>query len=215
MAEFRGEAIARSLQGLFPDVVALDSAAASRAIFVARPDLGRRLSEDSAFRAAAMGAASDGFDLVIIVSAGLSARAADEQAAPLLKELVPRLQQFGFRLAPLCLVPNGRVGLQDEIGSLLHARMALTLLGERPGLGVANSLGAYLIFGPRPGRTDADRNCVSNIRPAGLGWAMAAERIASLLDTARAKGVSGIAIKEDEAQALPAGTAGKLGQRLE
>src|SRR6185312_5806795 len=110
---------------------------------------------------------------------GLSARAAQAHAVPLLVRLVPRLRDAGWRLSPVIVAEQGRVALGDEIGAALEARLVLVLLGERPGLTAPDSLGGYLTWSPRPGRTDAERNCVSNIRPEGLGTAAAAERLAS------------------------------------
>jgi hypothetical protein len=106
----------------------------------------------------------------VLISDGLSALAAQRQAPPLLTELLPRLRAAGLTLAPLCVVRHARVALLDEVGAVLRARLALILLGERPGLGTPDSLGAYFEFAPQPGRTHADRNCVSNIRPGQPSW---------------------------------------------
>lgn len=184
------------LRAMGLEVLVLQSAAPDRATFIRRPDLGRRLADESAERLRAVGSGIIACDLAIVVSDGLSALAASRQGPGLLSHLIPRLLDQGFRLTPVCIVLQGRVGVQDEIGSLLHATMALTLLGERPGLGVADSLGAYFVFGPGPGRTDADRNCVSNIRAEGLGPAEAAERLVALLAEARSRRLSGTALKE-------------------
>ena len=121
-----------------------------------------------------------------------------EAIAPLLAALLPRLRAAGLALAPLCIVRHARVALQDEVGSLLRARLSLMLLGERPGLGTPDSLGAYFTFDPRPGRTDAERNCLSNIRPAGLPPAAAAEKLATLITTALRLGLTGTALKDDQ-----------------
>ena len=161
------------------------------------PDLGRRLSSASSSQLLTLNSQHHDHDLVVIVSDGLSALAASLQAPPLLAALLPRLRAAGLTLAPLCLVRHARVALQDELGSLLRARLSLMLLGERPGLGTPDSLGAYFTFAPRPGRTDADRNCLSNIRPAGLTPAAAAEKLAALISTALRLGLTGTALKDE------------------
>lgn len=184
----------------------LTSRASDRATFLKRPDLGRRLSQPSR-ETLEKAASPDGCDLVVVISDGLSAQAAVEQAPPLLGHLIPKLQ--GWSLAPLVIIPFGRVAIQDEIGQALGARLALMLLGERPGLGSADSLGAYVTYGPRLGRTDAERNCVSNIRPQGQTSDRAAEAIAYLLTHARTLGLSGVGLKDNRlASPYPAGPLG-------
>lgn len=175
----------------------LASAAPDLPAFLRRPDLGRRLDEPSRALLQAHAAAARPYDLAILLSNGLSARAVHENAAPLLLALVPRLLQHGWILAPLLLVRNARVALSDEAGHLLHARLALIHLGERPGLGGGDSLGAYFTWDPLPGRTDAERNCVSNIRQGGLSPAAAADKLAALLVRARELRLSGIALKDE------------------
>ncbi|MCX6955849.1 MAG: ethanolamine ammonia-lyase subunit EutC [Verrucomicrobia bacterium] len=194
-APFDAGALADTLSSLHPDPLVLHSAAPDRATYLQRPDLGRRLSDESAARISALTLALPP-DLVVLVSDGLSALAAQRQAAPLLGALLPHLRAAGFVLAPLCVVHHARVALMDEVGALLRARLALMLLGERPGLGTPDSLGAYLVFGPAASRTNADRNCVSNIRPAGLAPELAAEKLFALLTAASTLKLSGIALKE-------------------
>lgn len=191
-APFDAEALAAALRPLHADVLTLTSAAPDRATYLQRPDLGRRLSAESAAQLSPVPA-----DLVILVSDGLSALAAQRQAPPLLAALLPKLRAAHWQLGPLCVVRHARVALQDEVGGLLHARLTLMLLGERPGLGTADSLGAYLTFDPHPGRTDAERNCVSNIRPGGLAPAAAAEKLFALLTAAHRLQLSGTGLKED------------------
>jgi ethanolamine ammonia-lyase small subunit len=135
--------------------------------------------------------------LVILVSDGLSALAAERQSRPLLAVLLPKLLAAGWRVAPLFIIPNARVALQDEIGGRLNATMSLMLLGERPGLSSTDSLGAYFTFGPAPGKTDAQRNCVSNIRPESLKPEAAAEKLFHLLTQSRRRQLSGVALKDD------------------
>ncbi|WP_035607251.1 ethanolamine ammonia-lyase subunit EutC [Haloferula sp. BvORR071] len=209
---FDAAAMAVELEALGQPVLLASSQATDRATYLQRPDLGRQLSEES--RATLGGVRSDqGYDLAIILSDGLSAEAAHRQGPPLLRALLPLLA--GWRLAPLIIAPFARVALQDEIGEALGARAALILLGERPGLGSADSLGAYLVHSPRAGNTDAERNCVSNIRPAGLPAEAAAPRIAWLLGEARRLGFSGVDLKDHSASAsTPILDTTSLGDRL-
>ena len=169
------------------------SQALDRPTYLQRPDLGRQLSPEANERLIARRTA-DGFDFVVILADGLSASAAHLQGPPLLAALLPLLDKW--TLAPLVIAPFARVALQDEIGHALGARAALILLGERPGLGSPDSLGAYLVHDPRPGNSDAQRNCVSNIRPAGLPPAAAAHRISWLLLESRRLGFSGVDLKD-------------------
>lgn len=178
-----------------------------RRAYLLRPDLGRRLDPASRETLAAF-AANPGHvspDLVIIISDGLAAQAAERHATATVQPLVGALRAAGWRLAPVVVVPLARVKLQDEIGAALGARFSLMLLGERPGLGTPDSLGAYFTAAPRPDRTDADRNCVSNIRPEGLPPEQAAAKLAWLLLESARTGRSGVTLKDDQPNpALPA-----------
>ncbi len=171
------------------------SRADSRATYLQRPDLGRRLAEADAARLAADAATAGEHDLAIVVGDGLAAPAAQNHALPLLAALLPRLA--GRRLAPLVIAEQARVALGDEIGAALRARLVLVLLGERPGLSAPDSLGAYLTYAPRVGRRDAERNCLSNIRPAGLPPAAAAGKLAWLVDQALSRQLTGIGLKDE------------------
>jgi ethanolamine ammonia-lyase small subunit len=167
--------------------------------YLQRPDLGSRL--DPASNDVLAGQAKEA-DLSIVISDGLSAIAARSHAANLLKELIPLLKVDGISLAPLVIAPLARVAVQDEVGHALGSRASLIVLGERPGLGCPDSLGAYLVFHPRPGNTNADRNCVSNIRPAGLPIPAAAATLRYLIGESIRRKISGIQLK-DERSALP------------
>lgn len=197
LAPFDPEALAAELRPLGAPVITLESAAHDRAEYLQRPDLGRRLSDASRERLAAL-AATPGPDLAILLSDGLST-AAMTQCRPVLAALLPALAADGWTLAPLLVVRHARVAIQDEAGALLGARLTVILLGERPGLGSPDSLGAYFTFAPVPGRTDAERNCISNIRPEGLPPADAARKLHALLTTSRRLGLSGVNLKDDTA----------------
>lgn len=196
-APFDEDALAADLEPLGFEILRLATDAGDRTEYLRRPDRGRRLNPASRETLRQFARAAAGFDLAVILSDGLSAPAVNAQAPALLRQLLPRLADDGWRIAPLVIVRHGRVAVSDEVGDLLGARLALILLGERPGLGTADSLGAYFVHNPRPGRTDADRNCVSNIRPAGLPIAQAADTLHYLLTSSRTKRLSGVSLKDD------------------
>lgn len=198
-ADFAAIAAALRAGGREPLVVA--SAAPDRQTYLLRPDLGRRLGEGDAAALEQMAPAA-GVDLVMVIADGLSGRAVELHAAPLLQELAATLAGQGWALAPPVLARQGRVALGDAIGAACRARLVLVLIGERPGLSAADSLGAYLTFDPRPGRTDAERNCVSNIRPDGLPVPAAARKLAWLLAEARRRRCTGVTLKDASDAAL-------------
>lgn len=170
----------------------LHSAAADRTTYLQRPDLGRKLDEASG-SLLTRSTRAGGFELVVVVADGLSALAVERHVAPLIKELLPRL--MGWRLGPVCVVEQGRVAIGDEIGLALDAKIVAVLIGERPGLSSPDSLGAYITWAPRPGRTDAERNCISNIRVEGLSYAQAAGQLADTLTEARRIELTGVGLK--------------------
>jgi ethanolamine ammonia-lyase small subunit len=170
------------------------SAASDRAHYLHRPDAGRRLDQASRARLAAH-AAGTAPELVCVIADGLSATAALRHAVPLLQALRPRLKEQS--IAPIVVAELARVALGDEIGALLGAGQVVVLIGERPGLSSPHSLGLYLTHAPRLGCTDAERNCISNVRPEGLPIGQAAYRLALLLEGARRLGRSGVALKDE------------------
>ena len=183
--------------------MALHSAAGDRATYLRRPDLGRRLSPESRAQLT-----KGDYDAAIVIADGLSAPAVHHHAAALLKELMPRLTEW--RLGPLTVVRQGRVAIGDEIGEALGARVVAVLIGERPGLTSPDSLGIYLTWDPRPGRTDAERNCISNVRSEGISYRHAAEKLYFLMRESRIRKLSGVALKEDAgAERLGPGAAGR------
>jgi ethanolamine ammonia-lyase small subunit len=171
--------------------MALASAARNRDEYLKRPDLGRRLSDASRERVAPLRA---DYDAAFVMADGLSALAVHRHAVRLLELL---LSDLDWRIAPVAIVQQGRVAIGDQIGELLGARMVVVLIGERPGLSSPDSLGAYLTWQPRPGRTDAERNCISNIRAEGLSYAVAAHKLLFLMNESRRLKLSGVRLKED------------------
>jgi ethanolamine ammonia-lyase small subunit len=195
-SSFSADKLEQSLreQGVF--TFRLATAANDRRTYLLRPDLGRKLDSASHQQLFANAASWGKHDLAIIVSDGLAAQAAEQHATDTLVPLIRRLTVDGWAVSPVFVVPFARVKLQDEIGELLGARYTLLLLGERPGLGSPDSLGAYFTYHPRAECTDADRNCISNIRPEGLPPAQAAGKLARLLNESSRLGISGVALKD-------------------
>lgn len=167
------------------------SRAPDRAAYLQRPDWGRRLDAGSA---EALDALAKGADVAIVLADGLSSLATQDQAPRFLHAFLPHLE--GLTVAPLVAATQARVAIGDEIGAILQARLVVVLIGERPGLSAADSLGLYLTFAPALGRNDADRNCISNIRPGGLGPEDAAHRAAWLLRESFKAGLSGVGLKD-------------------
>lgn len=191
---FHTDDLARALADLgFPTLIA-HSQAATRAEYLRRPDLGRLLDEPSRIALTPAEPASPK-RLCVIIADGLSPLAPMRNAVPLLEHLRPGLA--GWSLDAVILATEARVALADEIGQIRGAEATLILIGERPGLKSPDSLGAYLTYRPQPGRTDAERNCVSNIRAGGLAPAEAAARLLRLLNNARTLGASGVCLKDE------------------
>ncbi len=182
------------------DALSLKTPVHDRTQYLQRPDKGRCL--DVASRQYLKVHKQAETDVVLILSNGLSSTAINTHGLALLTAITTALRQRAFSFGAICLVPNARVALSDEIGALLHARLALMIIGERPGLSAADSLGVYLTYAPHSGNTDAERNCLSNIRPPeGLSYQAAALKITYLCGEALRLGYSGVALKDD----MPAG----------
>jgi ethanolamine ammonia-lyase small subunit len=177
--------------------VPVRSQATDRAMYLRRPDLGRRLDPTAL---PALDHARAEWDVAFVIADGLSACAIERHAIPLLQACLPRLE--GWRIAPVVLAEQARVALGDEIGERLGAACVAVLIGERPGLSVADSLGVYLTWAPRIGRKDAERNCISNIHAGGLDYAPAAATLGWLLHEARLRKLSGIGLKPASGAAL-------------
>ncbi|MEU5888086.1 ethanolamine ammonia-lyase subunit EutC [Streptomyces sp. NPDC047461] len=192
---FEPDTVAAGLAGMA--TVRVRSAAGDRLTYLQRPDLGRRLDPtDRAHLPAGE------WDVAFVVADGLSSRAVHEHAAAVVRGTAALLA--GWRIAPVVLAEQARVALGDDVGAAMGAEMVVVLVGERPGMSAADSLGAYLTYRPVPGvTTDADRNCLSNIRPPlGLTYETAAGKLAALMGRARESGATGVGLK-DESDALP------------
>jgi ethanolamine ammonia-lyase small subunit len=181
-------------------VLILASAAPDRATYLRRPDLGRILDVSSTARLRPALC-----DVVFVVADGLSAIAVERHASPLLSLLVPVLTDSGWQIGPVCIVKQARVAIGDQISRVLGASLAVVLIGERPGLSAPDSLGVYITWAPGPGHTDAERNCVSNIRTQGLGYADAAAKITFYCNEARRLRYTGTALKEIDAPRISSG----------
>ena len=205
-------ALEAALTPLGLPVLRIESRAPDQQTYLTRPDFGRRLSAASV---SLLQDKAKGEEIAVLVAGGLSAFATASHAADLLALLVPALTRAGRRLGPVCIAPRGRVALGDEVGALLGARLVLVLIGERPGLTSPDSLGAYITVAPKLGCTDADRNCISNIRPEGMALPEAARRILWLTDQAMTRGISGVGLKDDSDRVLLTGEAASAPPALE
>ena len=194
-APFDAVSVGKAVAALGCDVIQIASQAETRADYLRRPDLGRKLSEASQAQLAARSFAP--CDVAIMIADGLSAAAVDAHATSLLRNLLLRLAATDAGLGPILVATNARVALGDEVGQLCRARLMIVLIGERPGLSAPDSLGAYITFDPRPSRNDAERNCVSNIHRAGLSYDEAAFKIAWLVREGLGRRLSGVALKDE------------------
>jgi ethanolamine ammonia-lyase small subunit len=168
----------------------LASEAHDRSTYLRRPDLGRRLNATSRDLLAPL---KLDYDAAFIIADGLSALAVHRHAMPVLELILAKLD---WNIAPVTIVDQARVAIGDEIGELLGVKLTVVLIGERPGLSSPDSLGIYLTWQPRPGRTDAERNCISNIRAEGLSYEIAAHKLLFLMNESRRLKLSGVQLKE-------------------
>lgn len=188
--------LANALDGKGWPALQLATAIDNRQQYLRRPDLGRCLNQHS--RNALQAVSANTIDVALVVSNGLSSTAVEQHGLALLEAVVGAYRQDSLRIGPICLVANARVAVADEIGALLGARIAVIIVGERPGLSAADSLGIYLTYQPQAGKTDAERNCLSNIRPpAGMGYQAAAGKLAYLSREALRRQLTGVELKDD------------------
>jgi ethanolamine ammonia-lyase small subunit len=189
------DALQASIEAQGYATVQVRSRAADRASYLLRPDYGRRLHTQDVQKLQAM-APTHPLDFMIVVGDGLSSLAVERHVVPLLVELRARIPAQ-WKLGPLVIASQARVALADEIGELMNARMVAMLIGERPGLSSPDSLGIYLTYGPKVGCSDADRNCISNVRPEGLNYPAAAKKLMWLAVEAMRIKTSGVALKDE------------------
>jgi ethanolamine ammonia-lyase small subunit len=195
-AELDTERLQTELAAIHGPVVIIQSLASDRISFLQRPDWGRLPDERSKELLAQLGSETK-CDIVFVIADGLSAIAVQEHVCPLLELLIPVLQHEAYSVGPLIIARQARVALGDYVGHALGARLVVVLIGERPGLSAADSLGAYITYQPVPGTTDEARNCISNIRPEGLTYHVASTKLLFLIREALRKGITGVSLKDE------------------
>jgi ethanolamine ammonia-lyase small subunit len=188
------DALEKQIKSLAFDVLKLHSRAPDRSSYLLRPDWGRRLNDESVEITKSL--PQQKIDVSIVIGDGLSSLAVQKHAAPML-QAVQQAMPSEWKLGPVVIASQARVALADEIGELMNARMVILLIGERPGLSSPDSLGLYLTYQPKVGCSDADRNCISNVRPEGLNYEAAAKKIMWLAKESMRLKVSGVALKDE------------------
>lgn len=186
----------KALLEALPGSVAVRSQAPDRRTYLLRPDLGRRLDD-----AAPLAPHAADWDIAFVIADGLCATGVQRHAPEVLSRVAPRLRDAGLHIAPVVIATQARVALGDPIGAALGARAVAVLIGERPGLSALDSMGIYLTWAPRPGRTDAERNCISNVRPRGLSYDDAAAKLLWLIGAMRTLGATGVTLKDEMPEA--------------
>lgn len=192
---FASDSLAEQLAALDLQPLTVHSAATDRHVYLNRPDLGRQLCDES--RERLKNSTPRGQDLLLVIGDGLSSHAVHRQAVPLIRALLPYLETLGISLAPVVLAHQSRVALGDDIGDMLGCKAVAILIGERPGLSSPDSLGVYLTWKPERSRLESERNCISNIRPEGLGYDAAAFKLAWLLEQAFLRRLTGVKLKDE------------------
>ena len=191
---FDSEQLRGELEPLGLQTLTVHSAAPDRDTYLHRPDLGRRLDEESR---AMLARRKGNADLLLVIGDGLSSHAVHRQAVGLITALLPYVKTLGLSLAPVVLAHQSRVALGDDVGECLGAKAVAILIGERPGLSSPDSLGVYLTWKPERARIESERNCISNIRPEGLPWDAAAFKLAWLLEQAFLRRLTGVKLKDE------------------
>ncbi len=192
-SEINVEHLKHQLKLLKLTTIEVKSCAASREIYLKNPNLGRSLDEDSVSKLKT----DTSYDLCIVIADGLSSEAVNRHAIPLIDLLITKLQNQ-WTLAPVVIAEQARVALGDEIGEMIKAEILIILIGERPGLSSPDSMGAYITYKPARGLTDERRNCISNIRPEGLLYEAAADKIFYLINEMKVKKISGVDLKDEQ-----------------
>jgi len=195
LSDFRYQTLDSRLQELGMRTIVLKSQIKTRQEYLKRPDLGRRLDEDSKNKLSKVQSLK--FNVSIAIVDGLSAQAIETNAIPFLELFIPLLHEAQIKIAPISIVEQGRVAIGDEIGELLQAQIVVVLIGERPGLSSPDSMGIYMTYHPKVGLTDESRNCISNIRPKGLSYKEAALKLLYLTTRSRELKYSGVNLKDD------------------
>ncbi len=191
---FESEKVAHQLEQMGLDTVEVSSRASSRSMFLRQPDMGRRLNDASRQKLKDMD--YKGADVLLVIGDGLSSKAVNKQAVPLISRFVPYMEELGLTVGPVVLAHESRVALGDDIAEMMHCGLVAILIGERPGLSSPDSLGVYITYKPFAGRLESERNCISNVRPEGLNYNRAAFKMAWLVEAAYDMGKTGTALKD-------------------
>jgi ethanolamine ammonia-lyase small subunit len=196
---FRQEHIAREIENIVDGtVLRLQSAAKDRYEYLKRPDLGRLLSDESIRLIQYHMAQAPQYDISLVVADGLSSTAIEKNILPMLQRLIPMLKKRNFVLSPIAVVEQGRVAIADAIAELLHTKLTVMFIGERPGLKSPDSLGIYMTYNPKIGTTDERRNCISNVRQDGLSYPLACSKLIYLVEESLKRSISGVALKDEQ-----------------
>ena len=190
--------MAQKIESMFGEKVhLLHSLANDRAEYLRRPDLGRKLSDESIEKLSALNVSPQA-DVALVIADGLSSFAIEKNTVPFLEKFLPLLKEKGFSLAPITLAEQARVAIADEIGVTFGAKLSVILIGERPGLKTPDSLGIYMTYRPESGTTDERRNCISNVRMEGLPYEIAAQKLIYLISEAFTRQLSGVELKDEQ-----------------
>lgn len=188
----------QQLSALQHKMLHVQSDAADKDVYLKRPDLGRELSEESRLQLKQYAQQHPAaYDVLIVAGDGLSARAIEDNAPYFIQQFYTACHEQNWSVAPLVIAVGSRVALGDEIASILRAKMLVMLIGERPGLSSPDSMGIYYTWQAQKGCHDAMRNCISNVRPAGLPVQVAIQRLVALMRKSCALGMSGVHLKDE------------------